>query len=117
MAATVNLVINQGATYSKRVVWKAGSPAIPVNLSGFSAAMQIRRSLSSSTPVLTLTSAGGDIALEPSTGAITINISSEETKKLPAGRYVYDLETTGLGGEITRLMKGTATVSAEVTKL
>lgn len=78
--ARYTLRVNKGATYRLSVVWRGpllnpynGSPAPlragkvlpgpPISLEGCSAQMQIRRSVSAPEPLLTLTSADGDISL------------------------------------------------------
>lgn len=115
-AAQYDLVIEQGATWSQAVQWKTGSPATAVNLSGYTARMQLRSSVSASTAALSLTTENGRIALTANTGTITLSVSATDTAALAAGRYVYDLELVSGGGLVTRLMEGVVTVSAEVTR-
>jgi len=51
-AATVNLIksgttdysIEQGATYRATIIWKTGTPAVPVNITGYSARMMLKTS-------------------------------------------------------------------------
>lgn len=115
-AANYDLVIEQGASWSQSVQWKTGSPATAVNLTGFSARLQLRSSVSASTAALSLTTENGRIALTANTGTITLSISATDTAAMTAGRYVYDLELVSSGGQVTRLMEGIVTVSAEVTR-
>lgn len=115
-AAQYDLVIEQGATWSQAVQWKTGSPATAVNLSGYTARMQLRSSVSASTAALSLTTENGRISLTANTGTITLSISATDTAALAAGRYVYDLELVSGGGLVTRVMEGVVTVSAEVTR-
>lgn len=115
-AAQYDLVIEQGATWSQSVQWKTGSPATAVNLSGYTARMQLRSSVSTSAAALSLTTENGRIALTANTGTITLSVSATDTAALTAGRYVYDLELVSGGGQVTRVMEGVVTVSAEVTR-
>lgn len=119
-AAQHDLVIEQGASYSQAVQWKVGSPATAVNLTGYTARMQLRSNVTASTTALSLTTENGRIALTTGSGAgagtITLSISATDTAALTAGRYVYDLELVSSGGQVTRLMEGIVTVSAEVTR-
>jgi len=119
-AAQHDLVIEQGATWSQAVIWKTGSPATAVNLTGYSARAQLRSSISASTAALSLTTENGRIALTTGSGlnagTITLSITATDTAALAAGRYVYDLELVSGGGQVTRLMEGVVTVSAEVTR-
>ena len=59
----VELVIEQGATFRRTFTWLTGTPSAPVNLTGYSARMQIRKTTASSTAYATLTSANGGIVL------------------------------------------------------
>ena len=40
--AVVNLTIYQGSTFMQEFQWKTGNPAVPVDLTGYTARMQIR---------------------------------------------------------------------------
>jgi hypothetical protein len=85
----------------------------PINLSGNTARMQLRRSFTT-VAELTLTTGGGGIVITGATGNIAITISDEQTEALGSGFYVYDLELDN-GGIITRLIQGQITVSPQVT--
>jgi hypothetical protein len=117
MAATVNLTLDQGGTFSRNVTWKAGTPKVPVNLNGYSATLHVRGSASSSAIRLSLTTANGGIVITPLSGTFTLKASPTQTKALPAGRYVYELKAVSFEGQVTALMKGALTVNAEVAKL
>lgn len=111
---TADLCIQQGATFSRLIRWKADGAN--VNLSGFSARMQIRPTAASATTTLSLTTENGRIALGGTAGTITLTISATDTAAITAGRYVYDLELVSAGGIVTRLLQGIVTVSANVTR-
>jgi len=115
-AAQYDLLVEQGSTYSQSVQWKTGSPAAAVNLTGYTARMQLRSSVTASTAALSLTTENGRISITANTGTVTLSISATDTAALTAGRYVYDLELVSSGGQVTRLMEGVVTVSAEVTR-
>ena len=115
-AAQYDLVIEQGATWSQSVQWKTGSPAAAVNLTGYTARMQLRTNVTASTAALALTTENGRISITANTGTVTLSISATDTAALTAGRYVYDLELVSGGGQVTRLIEGVVTVSAEVTR-
>lgn len=111
---TADLCIPQGASFSRVIRWKADGAN--VNLSGFSARMQIRPTAASATTTLSLTTENGRIALGGTAGTITLTISATDTAAITAGRYVYDLELASAGGIVTRLLQGIVTVSANVTR-
>lgn len=111
---TADLCIPQGATFSRVIRYKADGAN--VNLTGYTARMQIRPTAASATTTLSLTTENGRIALGGSAGTITLNISATDTAAITAGRYVYDLELVSAGGIVTRLLQGIVTVSANVTR-
>jgi hypothetical protein len=78
--------------------------------------MQVRETYTSTTPIVSLTNGAG-ITLGGAAGTIAIVISATTTAALAAPfSGVYDLEIVSAGGVVTRLVQGTATVSAEVTR-
>jgi hypothetical protein len=112
---TYNLEIKQGATLSLTATWKDSS-GTAVNLTGYTARMQIRSTYDASATILSLTSSAG-ITLGGAAGTIAITASATTTAALTAPwSGVYDLELVSGGGEVTRLLEGTATVSPEVSR-
>lgn len=115
--AEIDLTIYQGATFRRTFQWKTGSPATPVDLTGYTARMQIRKKVTDATPVLTLTSAAGGITFtNRSQGQFEIVISADATAALTIKTGVYDLELIAANNEVTRLIQGTVEVSPEVTR-
>ena len=88
----------------------------PVNLTGYSAALQLRSLPNDPTAVLTLTSSSG-ITITALTGQIDIHATAVQTGAIDEGTYYYDLEITSAGGIVTRIAQGQAIVSAEVTRI
>ena len=113
-ATTYDLLIEQGATFSQLVTYKESGVA--VNLTGYTARMQVRSTLESATSVVELTTANGRIALGGAAGTITLTISATDSAALTAGRGVYDLELVSGSGIVTRLLQGVATISRNVTR-
>jgi len=113
-ATTYDILIEQGATYSQLITYKESGVA--VNLTGYTARMQVRSTLESATTVVELTTANSRIALGGTAGTITLTISATDTAALTAGRGVYDLELVSGSGIVTRLLQGVATISRNVTR-
>lgn len=111
-AGIYSFTVDQGATFYLNLIYQ-DSNKVPVNLTGNTARMQLRRAFDSPAE-LTLTSADGDIVITGPTGNILITISDEDTGSLEAGFYLYDLELDN-GGIITRLIQGQITVAQQVT--
>lgn len=110
-----NFVIPAGASWSQLINWKTGTPPVAVNTTNFSARMQLRASHSSAAVAVELTAANSRITLT-NTGNITLSLSPTVTSAIAAGKYVYDLEMISSGGQVTRLLEGTITVTPEVTR-
>jgi hypothetical protein len=110
--ALYNITAYQGATYDLNLTWAIGGTA--VNLTNYTAAMQVRENPSATNTVLSLTSGTG-ITLGGTAGTIAINVSASTMGSAIAGNYVYDLELNS-GGEVTRLLQGAFAIQAEVTK-
>lgn len=110
MAAFSEITIEQGATFSTTVnVEDAYSN--PVNLTGYSASSQMRKSYySASSTNITATVTG------TANGEITLSMTSANTSSLTPGRYVYDLIINDGANTITRVVEGTVTVLPSVTR-
>jgi hypothetical protein len=113
-ATTYDILIEQGATFSQLVTYKDNGVA--VNLTGYTARMQVRATLESASTLVELTTANSRIALGGTAGTITLTISATDTAALTAGRGVYDLELVSGSGIVTRLLQGVATISRNVTR-
>lgn len=117
MAATTDLVIDQFATFKTAFRWQTKGTGTPVNLTGYSAQMQIRRTPADATALVSLTSAAnGGITIEGTEGRVNIEISAATTSNLAPGRYVYDLVLTDLSSKKKRLVEGVVIVDAGVTR-
>lgn len=107
-----NITAYQGATYDLSLTWTIGGTA--VNLTNYTAAMQVRESADVGTAIISLTNGSG-ITLGGTAGTILVNISSNTMGAVVAGQYVYDLELNS-GSAVTRLVQGTFDIQAEVTR-
>ena len=114
-AGIYNFTIDQGAQYTTQIIWADGS-GNPIDLTGYTAAMQLRLQAASPNPSsLNLTSSNGGITITPVAGEMDILMTTAQTGALNAGFYVYDLEIA-LSGVVTRIIQGQITVSAQVTQ-
>lgn len=110
MAAFTELNVEQFASFSTTVNVEDAAGAA-VNLYGYSAASQIRKSYYSTTAYDFTASVTG-IA----NGEITISMTAANTANISAGRYLYDLVITAPNGTKTRVVEGIVNVLAGVTK-
>lgn len=114
-AATYNFVIEQGTTLAKTLIWN-DSTGNPVNLSGYTARMQVRQSVTSSVVLLELTTTAGTITITPLTGTIVLSFSATTTADITWRHGKYDLELVASNGVVTRLIEGQIDISPEVTR-
>lgn len=109
-----NLVIYQGTTFNPVLTWKNEDNTL-VNLTSYTARMQGRSTVNSPVTLFSLTTENGGITLGGAAGTISLLMTAAQTTALIANG-VYDLELISAGGIVTRLLQGTITLSAEVTR-
>jgi hypothetical protein len=136
--AKLKFTIYQGATFRKRLTWKAypyavnfidgvayrasdGSVAptsdqVPVNLTGCTGRMHIRAKLADPIPLLTLTTENSRMTLGGTAGTTDLFITDEDTTLITWTSGVWDLEIAHPSGDVTRLAEGSISVSKEVTR-
>jgi len=112
MSGKYNIVAEQGATFNLNFTVQTDGTAW--NFTGYTARMQVRKSTSAANALLDLSSGDGDITLN-SVGEVSVTVDSATMSTIPAGRWVYDIEFTSAGNEVTRLLEGRFIVTAEVT--
>lgn len=122
IAGIYNIFIEQGTSFTRLVEIEYPDPddltiMLPYDMTSFSASMQIRRTIDSATPQITLTNSNGRIEIQPGgvDNAIRLNLSAADTKLLTSDG-VYDLEIADVSGNVSRILKGTVTLSLEVTR-
>lgn len=110
MAAYSELTLEQGATFSTTVNVE-DTQGTAINLAGYSASSQIRKSYYS-------TSANSFTATITSNanGEITLSMTAANTANLTSGRYLYDLLITAPNTTKTRVVEGIITVLPSVTR-
>lgn len=118
-AAYWKIKIDQGESWSLLLRLKNPAtdddPPTPLDLTGYDVRMQVRESITSPSPLLSLT-IGSGITVDAAEGEIRLAVADTVTAAW-AWRYgVYDLEIESPGGDTTRLLKGEVEVSAEVTR-
>lgn len=114
-AGKYNVIADQGATFARLITWKDDENT-PVDLTGYSARMQVREKYTSTVAALSLSTPSSGISLGTTNGQITLSVPASTMAALPSGEYVYDLEMVSSTGAVTRLLQGTFTVTPEVTR-
>jgi hypothetical protein len=139
MTLRQDLIIPQYADWSFTYVHKDGTGAV-VDLTGYSAAMSIKRQPGQTAVPRSYLSSGADanggtITLGTSDGTVTLAMTAQQTKQLlwdfdlwalietgradavikPESHLVYDLALTHADGKVTRAIEGRVIVRRSVT--
>lgn len=115
MATNYNTTLDQGADWYVNFTYQDNT-GTAINLTGYTAAMQLRSEPSDLTAALSLTSPSGGIVITGATGLVAVHATAAQTNTLVAGVYYYDLEITSAAGIVTRLVQGQIIVSPQVTR-
>ena len=113
-AGVYNFSIEQGTTFRRVLTLRDGNGDL-INLTNYTARMQIRQEVESTQPLLTLTTSNGRITLGGVNGTVTWFISDADTAAFSSDG-VYDLEIISGNGEVTRVLKGKVRLDQEVTR-
>jgi hypothetical protein len=124
-AGRYSFIIEQGSTLDFEIQYK-DSNNVPIDLTGYSGRMQIRSTIDSPTPIITLSSSlnadgtglnfsGSNGTTPPTSGSIGIYISAASSSAFTFTTAVYDLEIVS-GSRVTRILEGGVSLSREVTR-
>lgn len=111
MATVSNLYVDQGSFF-RTYVTVSNTDGTALDLTNYTVASQMRKSYQSST-AYNFTSS----ITNPIQGRVRIELSSEDSRLIPAGRYLYDIEVRSPSGERTRVVEGIVLVNPEITKI
>lgn len=115
MAYRIDLICDQGTRYDPATeFYDSGNR--PIDFTGYTAHLQVRRTAASDVVIDELSSEGDDPRIEFDANKVTLHWPQEVTTAIKAGRYVYDLEVTSEGGNTYRLQEGAFVIRAEVTR-
>lgn len=107
-----NITAYQGATFDLSATWSIGGT--PVDLTSYTAAMQVRESFDSNSTIFSI-STGSGITLGGTAGTIDLLVSADTMGSADPGAYTYDLELNS-GSSIIRLLRGSFIIEGEVTR-
>lgn len=96
--------LKQGVSFEK-ILTMRDSNGNPVNLTGYTAKMKIKRSTKSET-IYELNTTNNRIQLGGTSGNITLTLTAAETASVPFGRYIYDLILTDSLGKTYEFATG-----------
>jgi len=114
-AGAYNFTIEQGTTFVRHFVYKDSNGAV-VNLTGYTARLQVRSYKESSVVLIEATTANGKLVITPTEGKITMTLTATELNSVTFDNAVYDLEIESNTGVVTRLLEGCVVNSLQVTR-
>lgn len=112
MAAYVELYMDQGASFRNIINITDDVTNDAINVSGYIVRSQMRRSYYSANATANLVCTITDAA----NGEITMTLAAANTALIRANRYLFDLETEDIYGNIVRVLEGIITVNPSVTR-
>jgi len=114
MAGRYDFTLKQGSTHTIDATWK-DSLNVPVDLTGYTARMQVRDKDINGIVIMELTTENGGITITPASGEFTIVISALDSDKTISKKCVYDLEMVK-DSDVERILEGIIRVSLSVTR-
>ncbi len=107
-----NLVINSGSDFSQSFTLEGIENNSPLNLTNYEVDAQMRKWSGSFSSITFTTS----IEFPPTSGRISLSLSSAVTTNIKPGRYVYDIIITDPFGIKSRVIEGMVLVREGVTR-
>lgn len=114
LAGVYNIRCDQGSTFQRVITVTqavSGDTYEPVDLTGYSARMQIRKKFGG-TLLIELTDGDG-LTLGGAAGTVTIDMTAAQTAEITRSG-VYDLELV-VGSTVTKMLRGQFILTHEVT--
>jgi len=111
-AGRYNISVVNGTTFTLAPIWQVDN--LPVNLTGYSADMQVRDV--SNNLIVELSTANGKATIQPALGQTTFILTAAQTAAgvLPPGNYTYAFNLTDSSSNVYQILNGAFTVTASV---
>jgi hypothetical protein len=114
MAGTYNMVLDQGSDKTYSLILSDENGTV-LNLSGYTAKMQVRSDYKSTIVYDELTTENSRITITSALGKVDLVFPNATTELYTFKTGLYDLELY-TGSTVKRILEGTFTVKPEVTK-
>ena len=111
MAALSNIYIDQGSDFTTTISLTDSNGDV-LNLTGYTALAQVRKSHGSTTIAATFTT-----VLTADSGQLALSLTDTVTAAMESGRYVYDGLLTDGSGDKTRVLEGQAVLTPGVSRV
>lgn len=109
-----NITVVNGTTFTVAPQWLINN--LPVNLTGYSADMQVRDV--SNNLIVELSTANGEAVINAALGTVTLTLTAVQTAVgvLPVGVYTYGLNLTDSSNNVYQILAGNFAVTASVVQ-
>lgn len=107
-----NFTIRKGQTFYEVLTYKDSTGAL-VNLTGYTAKMQIKFKKDDVAYIQELSTSNSKITLGGALGTITLNLTATETLNLPLGLFYYGIDLIN-GATVIPLMEGEFNVQLKI---
>lgn len=109
------MVCDQGSTFTRTIEIKQADGTV-FSLSGYTARMEVRRTVDATSSLIGLSTANGRITINASLGAITLTLTPDLTAALTQSG-VYDLEIVHTAtGAVHKVVRGEFKLEKEVSR-
>jgi hypothetical protein len=114
MASFVDIEVDQGVSKTILFQWFDGSTNLPVDMTGFSALMQIRKAYGDPVVLLELSTTNNKLDLSGGTGTVVIVLAPSDTATMQDYSCVYELVLTRPDNTKLSFLKGKFTLLQNV---
>lgn len=108
-----NITVKKGTTFQLPIIYQDSNGA-PINLTGYTARLQVRP-YEGGLLVTELNTTNGQITINGATGTLTLSMSQTVTAALPTGQYQYDLYVY-FGSSAYCVVYGNFIIQQEITQ-
>ena len=108
-----NINVYKGTTFTLAPVWKIDN--LPVDITGYTADMQVRYATDTAI-IVELSTSNGCAVISGALGKVTLTLTASQTAALAANNYIYDLNLTAPDSTVTKILTGAFVVAESVTQ-
>ena len=107
-----NISVYKGTTFQLSPTWKVDN--LPVDLTGYTADMQVRDV--SNSLITELSTGNGRAVINAALGTVALTLTATQTAALAAGNYNYALNLTDSAGNVYQILQGAFIVNTSVVQ-
>jgi hypothetical protein len=112
LSSYAEFYIDQGATFSTTITLDDDATGSRLNVVGYTAESQMKRSYYSANASANLICTFTDSA----NGELTLSLPSGNTSNLTPNKYLFDVKITSGSNTVTRILEGVIVVTPQISK-